>query len=360
MTFNILESFTFPRYIVVLNSIAVLVHSTNVVLLGLYHFGYEVPLRYTETTFIDSTHHVNKITNQAFFTNKEVMTVNIITLLMMNEGVALFSALLGVFNTVKSTTKKIIYYETIRRWIEYAITASFLEVVVLMALGENNVWGLTSIFLLIIIQQIMGYLIDTEKTNGTHKFLYFFIGFVILFFQQTFVITKSLSSTGLSDRDRIVLPAVNAIMYSLFGVHHYLQQSGNYYAKWVNTHTQFILLSFCTKTIVTWLTFTSLRHTVETIEPKFIDYNVDWEAAFNIILFVIIPFFVAATAWMITVPPFSEKKNDASRNLLSDNTTQPTTIEIDEVEYTASSIAGMGDGIPMIGPDTYTENDSLL
>jgi hypothetical protein len=149
-------------------------------------------------------------------------------------------------------------------------------------------------------------------------------------------------------------------MYSFFGLHHYLQQSGNTYAKWVNKHTQFILLSFSTTTIVSWLTFVSLRHTVETIEPEFIDFNIDWEAAFNIILFVIIPFFVAVTAWMITVPPFDPDKSSqtgsVSQKLLP---SAPRSYEPAEVEYTAESILGMGDGMPVLG-DSFTETDSLL
>jgi len=356
-----LEKFTFQRYIAGLNGLAVFVHSANVVLLGIYHFGYDVSLRYTESSFEDSTHHMNKVSNQVHFINKEWTTVNPITLLMMNEGIALFSALLGFFNTINSQNNKIIYYETIRRWIEFALTASILEVVLLMCLGENDLFSLFSIFLLIVIQQITGYLVDTEEKNSTHKFLYFFIGFLILFYQQTFVIIKSMSATGLSDRDKIVLPVVNAVMYSLFGIHHYLHQSGNYYSKWVNKHTQFILLSFCTKTIVTWLTFVSLRHTVETIEPKYIDYNIDWEGSFNIILFVIIPFFVGATLWMMTIQPSnlkkdSKKEGTSSRSLLQSPRNPPA----DEISYTARDVAGMGNGVPMLGPNIYSETDSLL
>ena len=291
-----------------LNAFAAVVHSTNVILLGLYHFEYLIPLRYTVSSFEDSTHLRDKITNQVHFTNREWGSVNPITLLMLNEGIALFSGMLGFFNTVNvnSKTDKIIYYETIRRWIEFGLTAAFLEVALLLCLGENDLFSLSSIFLLILIQQITGYLVDTEKTNGTHKFLYFFIGFLVLVFQQTFVIVKSVSSEGLSDRDRIVLPIVNAVMYSLFGVHQYLHQGNNSYSTWVNKHTQFIVLSFCTKTVVTWLTFTSLRHTIESIEPKYIEYDIDWEGAFSIILFVVVPFFVGLSLWMITVPPFSE------------------------------------------------------
>jgi len=365
MSKRFLEAFTFQRYIAGLNAFAVAVHSTNVVLLGVFHFAYYVPLRYTESSFEDATHMANKVTNQVYFVNKEWITVNPITILMMNEGIALFSGILGFFNTVNSKKSKIVYYETVRRWIEFALTAAILEVALLLCLGENDLFSLLSIFLLIMIQQITGYLVDTEKTNGTHKFLYFFIGFLILFYQQTFIIVKSVTATGISDRDKIVLPAVNAVMYALFGVHQYLHQSGNYYSKWVNKHTQFILLSFCTKTIVTWLTFVSLRHTLETIEPKYIDYNIDWESAFNIILFVVIPFFVAGTAWMMTIRPSDLKSKDnqkgsASTRLLPQAPPPPTDDAI-EIEYTARDVAGMGDGVPMLGPVHYAlETDSLL
>ena len=326
-----------------------------------------VPLRYTVSSFEDSTHLNNKVTNQLHFNNKEWGSVNPITVLMMNEGIALFSGLLGFFNTFKSKNNKIVYYETIRRWIEFGMTAAILEVALLLCLGENDLFSLSSIFLLIVIQQITGYLIDTEEDNSTHKFLYYLIGFIILIYQQTFVIVKSLTAEGISDRDRIVLPVVNAVMYSLFGVHQWLHQGNNYYSKWVNKHTQFIVLSFCTKTIVTWLTFTSLRHTVETIEPKYINYNIDWESTFNIILFVVLPVFVGLSAWMITIPPFTGLKTDiknqsASQRLLPTTPLQSSEPEPEplEVEYTINSITGMGDGIPMIGPDNYLETDSLL
>lgn len=368
MTSTFLELFTFQRYIAGLNAFAVAVHSANVILLGVYHFEYNVSVRYTESNFQDSTNHLNKVSNQVSFVNQEWTTVNPITILMLNEGIALFSALLGYFNCVNSKNKKIIYYETIRRWIEFALTASILEVALLLCLGENDLFSLISIFLLIMIQQISGYLIDTEENSehgGTHKFLYFFIGFLVLFYQQTFVIVKSVTATGISDRDKLVLPAVNAVMYALFGLHHYLHQSGNSYSKWVNKHTQFILLSFCTKTIVTWLTFVSLRHTVETIEPKYIDYNIDWESAFNIILFVIIPFFVGGSLWMITIPPYDYKsegkKGSASKRLLPQSAPAPPPAdEPEEIQYTARDVAGMGDGIPMLGPDSYNETDRLL
>ena len=352
---DIRKIFTFKRYMSTLNGFAVIVHSINVILLGMYHFGYDVSLRYTKTTFMDSVQNPNKISNQAFYTSHEFTTVNVVTLLMMNEGFAMISGLIGFFNTFKSNNKKIIYYETIRRWIEFGLTAAFLEVALLLALGETDMFSLISIFILIVIQQMTGYLIDTEGKNSTHTFIYFFIGFLILIYQQSFVFIKSLSTTGISDRDRIVLPLVNAVMYSLFGIHHLLHQSTNWYSMWINKHTQFILLSFCTKTIITWLTFTSLRHTVESIEPNFVEYDIDWKSSFNIILLTIIPFFVGVTFLSSSLPPLMK---DDSPNLSSRSRPTQKTISVD---YRARPMTEMSDGVPILGLHHYSlETDRLL
>ena len=367
MKMKFLELFTFQRYIAGLNTIAVLVHATNVVLLGVYHMGYEVPLRYTETTFAASTNNPDKITNEAFSVTKEWTTVNVVNLFMMNEGIALFSALLGLANTVNSSNKKIIYYETIRRWIEFALTAAFLEVILLLILGETDLFSLTSIWVLIVIQQICGYLGDTEETNGTHKFLYYFIGFSILVYQQTFVILKAFSATGISDRDRTIIPIINAVMYSLFGFHQYFSDASNWYSIRFNKHTYYILLSFCTKTIVTWLSFISLRHIIEEIQPKYVEYSVDWYEAFNITLYVVLSFFVVVSGFLYTVRPYDLrpriKKGSVSENLIQKQVPAPSVANGgDEVIEIAcrDGIPLMGANIPMLGPESYFETDSLL
>ena len=361
---SLLNFFTFKHYIGVLNGIAVVVHTTNVILLGIYHMGYTVPLRYSETTFSESTHDTHKINDQAYQTFQHWADVNVATLFMMNEGIALFSALLGCFNTINSNNDKIIYYETIRRWIEFGLTAAFLEVILLLILGETDLFSLCSIFLLIVIQQITGYLVDTEKQNGTHKFLYFFIGFIVLIYQQTFVICKTMTATGISNRDKWAIMIVNAVMYSLFGLHQYFGDASTRYSTRINKHTYFILLSFCTKTLVTWLAFTSLKHTIEKIQPKYIEYDIDWEEAFNIVLYVVLSFFVVGTGLIYTIRP-NDLKEDVSSNKRSSTTqllpqqTIPEPVP-SEIQYTARDVLGMGSNIPMLGPDSYTETDNLL
>ena len=360
MSSNFFKQFTFIRYIRGLNAFAALVHATNVVLLGVFHFQYLIPLTYTKTTFANAETKLNKITDVAFSTTTVFTTVNPVTLFMVNESIALFSALIGAFNTVRSTESKIIYYETRRRWIEFGITAAFLEVGVLLCLGETDLFSLISFFLLILFQQVFGFLIDTESKEKSHHakihlFLYFFMAFFILFYQQTFVILKALSSTGLSDRDRIVLPVVNALMYTLFGLHHYLSVSGNkFYKYYVNKDTQFIILSFCTKTIVTWLTFISLRHTVETIDNNYTDYSIDWENGFYIVLMTVIPFFIVSSIWLMTARPIKESSEDGATNAAP----LITTPESDE-KSTKISFLTMGEGEPVLGVDFY-ETDRLL
>jgi len=353
---GLLEQFTFKRYIAAFNSFAVLVHSLNIILLGIYHVKYEVDLSYTTTTFADATQNANRMSDQMFFLSKVWTKVNPITLLMANEGIALFSALLGAFNTVNSSNKKIKYYETIRRWLEFAFTASFLEVILLICLGETNVFVLFSIWLLIVVQQLFGYLIDTEETNSTHTFLYFFMAFVILGYQQIVVILKSESSVGLSDRDKVVLPTINALFYSFFGLHHWFSKASGTYSRWVNKDIGFILLSFTTKTLVVWLTFTSLKHTIETIEPRFIDYNIDWESAFNIVLFTVLPVFLVAFGWIVTIPPYDLKKGGSSSSRQPLN---PAQDNLENVSYDSGAPI-LGANVPMLGPDSYDEHDSLL
>jgi len=364
MTF--LSYFTLKRYVAGLNATAVVVHSLNVILLGVYHMSFKVPLRYTSTTFADSEHHVNKITNESFFVTKEWGSVNITTLLMMNEGISLVSSLLGMFNTWGSSDDKIIYYERIRLATDLSLTYAGLEMIIMLVMGETDLFLLGSFFVLLLIQQICGYLVKTEKRNGTHKFLYFFIGSLVFLWTQTIVITKSLSVTGMSSRDRIAIATVNAIMFALFGIHLYLSDGSKWYSKQFNRHTFFILLSFSTKTIVTWLCFTSLKTILETIQPDYIEYSIDWKEAFNIVLYVVLVFFICAAGFLYTVRPYDPLSKTTTKTPKLPNKKEPESVNTQHSDDDVlkiecrNGVPLMGKDIPMLGPTFFTETDSLL
>jgi len=179
-----------------------------------------------------------------------------------------------------------------------------------------------------------------------------------------------MSATGISDRDRLVIPIVNAWMYLWFAAHHYFSDAWSGYSTRINKHTYFILWSLCAKTIITWLAFTSLKHIVETIEPEYIEYNIDWEESFNIILYVIISFVVVVGGFMYTVRPYDEtqrtiQKGSASRSLLPPKKRSEPEQDEDVLEIACQNgVPLMGRNIPMLGPESYTiecnETDSLL
>ena len=108
--------------------------------------------------------------------------ISIVTVLIVNEAITAISHLVGVLGFAFFRTRMVEdtrHLEIIRRYVEYAITAALLEVVLYLLLGGQDVNLLLAIVLTNIVIQILGYML--ERSQNVQRQVYLNVsGFVLL------------------------------------------------------------------------------------------------------------------------------------------------------------------------------------
>ena len=227
--------------------IATLVHVASFIFLMQYQVDgemlYELIVPYAEyggsgaltTTFVES-----KVTGE----------FSLLTLLVVNEAITAISHLSGLIGFGlyrRQMVEDDRHLEVIRRYIEYAITAALLEVVLYVLLGGRDANLLLAIVVTNVVIQILGYMI--ERTTNQQRQIYLNLsGFLLLMVPIVSFLTVATMTEGF-----LAVSVYYTILYALFGLHSLLHVLSRAWRQFVDKDAGFIILGVATKEILTWM-----------------------------------------------------------------------------------------------------------
>ena len=176
--------------------------------------------------------------------------ISIVTVLIVNEAITAISHLVGVLGFAFFRTRMVEdtrHLEIIRRYVEYAITAALLEVVLYLLLGGQDVNLLLAIVLTNIVIQILGYML--ERSQNVQRQVYLNVsGFVLLL-----VPIVSFLSVSFQSNDFTGIAIYYSILYALFGVHSLMNVVSPAWRTFVDKDIGFIVLGSVTKEVLAWM-----------------------------------------------------------------------------------------------------------
>jgi hypothetical protein len=227
--------------------IATLVHVASFIFLMQYQVDgemlYELIVPYAEyggsgaltTTFVES-----KVTGE----------FSLLTLLVVNEAITAISHLSGLIGFGlyrRQMVEDDRHLEVIRRYVEYAITAALLEVVLYVLLGGRDANLLLAIVVTNVVIQILGYMI--ERTRNQQRQIYLNLsGFLLLMVPIVSFLTVATMTEGF-----LAVSVYYTILYVLFGLHSLLHVLSRAWRQFVDKDAGFIILGVATKEILTWM-----------------------------------------------------------------------------------------------------------
>ena len=227
--------------------IATLVHVASFIFLMQYQVDgemlYELIVPYAEyggsgaltTTFVES-----KVTGE----------FSLLTLLVVNEAITAISHLSGLIGFGlyrRQMVEDDRHLEVIRRYVEYAITAALLEVVLYVLLGGRDANLLLAIVVTNVVIQTLGYMI--ERTRNQQRQIYLNLsGFLLLMVPIVSFLTVATMTEGF-----LAVSVYYTILYALFVLHSLLHVLSRAWRQFVDKDAGFIILGVATKEILTWM-----------------------------------------------------------------------------------------------------------
>lgn len=174
----------------------------------------------------------------------------LLSLLIVNEAITTvshMSGLLGFGLYKRQMLEDERHLEVIRRYVEYAITAALLEVVLYVLLGGRDANLLFAIVVTNVVIQVLGYML--ERTTNTQRQLYLNLsGFALLLIP----IISFLSAASLTD-GFVSISIYYTILYALFGVHSLLYILSQAWRTFIDKDAGYIVLGIAAKEILTWM-----------------------------------------------------------------------------------------------------------
>ena len=245
---------------------AAAIHIISCVLSVVLHVNYMTDLTLPKHTYVrDNITGIDTLT-----THEKVLEQNAMVWISSNEAFTFFSHLIAVFYLSRDPSSR--KYESLRRAVEYSLTAGILQVALVMGTGDVSVHDV--IFLLMIngVLQVIGYVIDRLKDKPTERMILLASGFVLLASEIQYVLLSSLRLEGIKLDYFIVMGVFYALFYISFGV-----------VKLFPTDKEdeiYILMSVTSKVTLSWLlignVFEGLKELGETTDPDFTTF--DWRA----------------------------------------------------------------------------------
>lgn len=176
--------------------------------------------------------------------------VSITSIVMVNELITAVShggAFLGFFCYQRVMLMDDKHTEVVRRYLEYSITAGFLEAALYLS-TKNNFNELLAIIVTNVVLQIIGYM--SERTDLIMRKVYHFLsGIILLIIPISYIITGAAS---LDENSAMLVAVMYTILYLLFGIHNILGINEEY-SKYIDKDVGFTILSIVTKTVLSWM-----------------------------------------------------------------------------------------------------------
>lgn len=174
----------------------------------------------------------------------------LLSLLLVNEAITAVSHLSGVLGFGLYKRQMIEddrHLEVIRRYVEYAITAALLEVVLYVLIGGRDFNLLFAIVVTNVIIQVLGYVL--ERTTNVQRQVYLNLsGFALLLVPIVSFLTAGALTEGF-----LALSVYYTIFYALFGVHSLLYILSTAWREFIDKDAGYIVLGIFTKEILTWM-----------------------------------------------------------------------------------------------------------
>tara|TARA_B110000008_G_scaffold279952_1_gene329935 strand:+ start:7136 stop:8113 length:978 start_codon:yes stop_codon:yes gene_type:complete len=219
---------------------------------------YKVITTFNETNNMSSTSLQISETDHIVFED-----INVVGLIFTNELITALSHLAGVigfflFKDAMMADGR--HLESVRRYVEYAITAGLLEVALLVGMGSDNFYQVLFILLTNAAIQLMGYM--SERTQDRMRQIYYSIGgFMLLAPAITIIVWNATLVDGM-DRVRELAYFYTAL-YLLFGLHNLFDHLFAFWRNSIDRDTGYNILSVATKIGLSWLLIAIIFKTYE-------------------------------------------------------------------------------------------------
>lgn len=176
--------------------------------------------------------------------------VSIATLLLVNEAITAISHVSGVVGFGLYPKRMVAdgrHLEIIRRYVEYAITAAVLEVVIYVLVGGRDFNLLFAIVVTNVVIQILGYMLERTKIQQQQVYLNV-SGFLLLL-----IPIVSFLTVGPLETMFLPLAVYYSVLYALFGLHSLLNILSEEWRKMIDKDAGFLVLGVSTKEVLTWM-----------------------------------------------------------------------------------------------------------
>lgn len=177
-------------------------------------------------------------------------TFSLLTLLIVNEAITAMSHLSGVIGFAfyrRQMVEDDRHLEVIRRYVEYAVTAALLEVVLYVLIGGRDFNLLLAIVLTNVVIQVLGYVL--ERTANVQRQVYLNLsGFALLLVPIVSFLTAGALTEGF-----LAVSIYYTILYALFGLHSLLHILSPAWRQFVDKDAGYIVLGVAAKEILTWM-----------------------------------------------------------------------------------------------------------
>ena len=198
--------------------------------------------------------------------------INIVSLIFTNEIITAISHLIGVVGFFLYTNAMMAdgrHLESVRRYIEYAVTAGLLEVALLVGMGSTSFYQVLFILLTNVAIQLMGYM--SERTQDRMRQIYYSIGgFVLLAPSLIIIVWNATLVTGMERVEELAYTYM--ALYILFGLHNLFDHLFAFWRNTIDRDTGYTVLSIATKIGLSWMliaiTFKTYKDAGVVLEPE--------------------------------------------------------------------------------------------
>ena len=226
-------------------------------------------------------------------THEQIMEQNPMVWISANEGFTLFSHLIAVFYLWNDSEMK--KYESLRRTIEYSLTAGILQVALVMSTGSVALHDILFILIINVVMQILGHILDSQRT------LLLISGFMLLVAEIQYVILNSTHLEGISTGYYIAMGIFYAMFYIGFGLVKLFKP--------VHESEIYILMSVSSKVTLSWLLIGNIFEGFKELKHETDFSTIDWRA----IQILVIVFSVIGLA--VGIPVIERRKLNTPKSL---------------------------------------------
>ena len=229
--------------------------------------------------------------------------INIVGLIFTNEVITAVSHLIGVIGFFLYTSSMMAdgrHLESVRRYIEYAVTAGLLEVALLVGMGSKSFYQVLFILLTNVAIQLMGYM--SERTQDRMRQIYYSIGgFVLLAPSLIIIVWNATLVTGMERVEELAYTYL--ALYVLFGLHNLFDHVLAFWRNAIDRDTGYNILSIATKIGLSWMliaiTFKTYKDAGVVLEPE---VDLDFVMLQDALRYGIIGFVVLGLAIVAMLP----------------------------------------------------------